>query len=95
MSYPTLLDLEGLALNGLVEGVELVDCELKPLRRSRLRVALSDGRQVETECAPYERIVRSYLVILRYIEFGKLIASKQMDEKTIESLRFDTLGESS
>ncbi len=94
MSYYTLLDLEGLALNGFVRRVELVDCELKPLRKSRLRAELTDGRLAETECSPYERVVRSYLVVLRYIEFGRIVASARVDEEALESLKFDTLGES-
>ncbi len=93
MSHQTLLDVEGLALSGFVKGVELVDCELKPFRRSRLRVELVDGRLVETECLPYERVSRSYLVVLRYVEFGRTISGKQLDEETIESLKFDVTGE--
>ncbi|MEM1911480.1 MAG: hypothetical protein QW780_04150 [Sulfolobales archaeon] len=95
MSYPTLLDLEGLALNGFVKEVELVDCELKTSRKSKLKVKLNDDRLLETECLPYERIARSYLVIVKYLEFGKFISSKQPDEKTIESLSSDVSSEHS
>jgi len=95
MSYPTLLDVEGLALNGFVKEVELVDCELGASRKSRLKVKLFDGRLLETECSPYERVVRSYLVIVKYLEFGKIISSKQLDEKVAESLSFDISDEHS
>lgn len=89
------MDIEGLALNGFVREVELVDCESisSRSRRSKLRVKLFDGKLLETECLPYERAVRSYLVILRYLEFGKLISSKQLDEEFIESLKFDVVEE--
>ncbi|MEM0066125.1 MAG: hypothetical protein QXT76_04845 [Sulfolobales archaeon] len=93
MSYPTLLDLEGLALNGFVKEAELVDCELGTSRKSKLKVKLYDGRLLETECFPYERVVRSYLVVVKYLEFGKIISSKQVDEKIAESLSSDTSGE--
>ena len=90
MSSPALLDLEGLALSGFVREVELVDCSEGTPRRSRLRVRLTDGRLLESECTPYERVVRSYLVILRYVDFGRAIASGQVDEEQFRGIRFDT-----
>lgn len=92
MSYPTLLDVEGLALSGFVKDAELVDCESGSARRSRLRVRLVDGRVIETDCSPYERVVRSYLVVVKYIEFGRLVASKGLDDRSLERLDFDISG---
>lgn len=89
MSQATLLDLEGLALNGLVTDVEIVDCESSTPRRSKLKVKLFDGRIFETECGLYERVVRSYLIMKRYIEFGKIISGKELNEEVIKSLKFD------
>ncbi len=89
MSQVTLLDLEGLALNGLVVDVEIVDCGGGTPRRSRLRVKLADGKVVETECGLYERVVRSYLIMKKYVEFGKIISGKELSEEVIKSLKFD------
>ncbi|MCX8185276.1 MAG: hypothetical protein RMI56_01720 [Sulfolobales archaeon] len=89
MTYLQPLDVEGLALNGFVKEAELADCESKSVRKSRLRVKLVDGRLLETECLPYERIVRSYLVVLKYLEFGKAISSKDISEFTARVSDFD------
>lgn len=89
MSQSTLLDLEGLALNGFVTEVEMVDCESGALRKSKLKVKLADGRSVETECGLYERVVRSYLIMKKYIEFGRVVSGKEVSEEVIRSLKFD------
>lgn len=93
MSYHSLLDIEGLALTGLVRDVELVDCESKSARRSRLRVRLVDGRVFETDCSPYERVAGSYLVIVKYLEFGRTISSRGLDDGSVRSLDLDVSGE--
>lgn len=89
MTPYTALDVEGLALNGFVKEVDLLDCDGSLPRKSKLRVRLTDGKVVESECSLYERVVRSYLVILKYIEFGRSIAIKQIDEESIKDLKFD------
>lgn len=92
MSYPTLLDIEGLALSGFVRDAELIDCESGSARRSRLRVRLIDGKTIETECSPYERVVRSYLVVVKYLEFGRTVSIKGLDDGSLERLDFDISG---
>lgn len=85
----SLLELEGLALVGLVREVSLEDCEVGPARRSRVRVVLLDGRSLESECMLYERVVRSYLVLTKYVTLGKSIGKALTEEEVTERVRFD------
>ncbi|MCS7099036.1 MAG: hypothetical protein RMH84_02170 [Sulfolobales archaeon] len=82
MSYSHPLDIEGLALNGFVREAELVNCGNGSAKKAKLRVKLIDGRLLETECLPYERIARSYLVVVKYLELGRAISSRDIGELT-------------
>ena len=68
------LDLEGLAINGLIEKVSLEDCSRdSKLRKSKILAVTKDGREVETECIDYNRIVRIWIVIKQYEKWGRQI----------------------
>jgi len=84
-----LLELEGLALVGLVKEVSLEDCESGFTRKSRIRVVLSDGKSLESECTLYERVVRSYLVLAKYTKLGRSIGRGLAEEEILERVRFD------
>lgn len=84
-----LLEVEGLALVGLVKEVSLEDCEVGPTRRSKIRVVLLDGRSLESECMLYERVVRSYLALSKYVTLGKSIGRALTEEETAKRIRFD------
>jgi len=70
---PRLIELEGLAMTGYLEHVELVDCE-RPEGWKKLRVKSKQGEVKETGCMEPEAAKRNYMVFLLYIKkWGKLI----------------------
>jgi len=70
---PRLIELEGLAMTGYLERVELVDCT-RPEGWKKLRVRTKQGETVETGCMEPEAAKRNYMVFLLYIKkWGKLI----------------------
>jgi len=74
---------------GLVKEVSLEDCEIGPARKSKVRVALYDGRLLESECMLYERVVRSYLVLVKYVTLGRSISRGITEEEILEKVKFD------
>ncbi|WFO76404.1 hypothetical protein J4526_09465 [Desulfurococcaceae archaeon MEX13E-LK6-19] len=68
--------LEALAMNGLVDRVEVIDCDKK--RFKKLRVILIDGTSVESQCRFEEEITTSLRIIASYIGLLRL---KKMKEK--------------
>ncbi|NAZ13320.1 MAG: hypothetical protein GU359_04105 [Desulfurococcales archaeon] len=79
------LDIEGLAINGLLRKADLIDCEIKPkIRRSKIIVETFDGKIFETECIDYERIVRIWIVIKHYEKWGRDIVIKGLEEKPVK-----------
>lgn len=67
MESITLLDLEGLILNGFIQHLEVVDCESpSDIRLSKIIGKLNDGTEVVTGCYEYSRLSRIYLVFINY-----------------------------
>lgn len=67
MKSVTLLDLEGLILNGFIQHLEVVDCESPSnIRLSKIIGKLSDGTEVVTECYEHSRLGMIYSVFINY-----------------------------
>ena len=85
-----LLELEGLAINGFVESFTVEDCAKEgKIRISKLKVKLTDGRDVETECVEYPRLVRVILVLNRYLKWGKYLVTKEITEEMMSGITYD------
>ena len=70
---PQIIELEGKAQVGLVEQVELVECE-KPSGWKKLRAILVDGTIEETNCMEPDAARRNYMVFVLYSKrWGKMI----------------------
>lgn len=70
------LDLEGLAINGMLKKAEMIDCSVRDkVRRSRIVAETVSGEVVETDCIDYERIVRVWIVVKHYEKWGRDIVS--------------------
>ncbi len=88
MKVTSLLDLEGLILNGFVQSVEMLDCESSGgVRLSRLVCRLNDGSEVTTECYEYARLSRIYLLFVSYR--NKNLASKLESEAVMSGITYD------
>ncbi len=86
----SILELEGLALNGFVDEVELIDCYVdKNVRYSKLRVKLFNNEVVETPCDHYARISRVYLVLVKYKDLGKTIVRRELSEEMMSGITYD------
>lgn len=73
MKLISLLELEGLILNGFIKHLKIVDCEHSDkLRLSKLIGMLSDDTEIATECYEYVRLSRIYEVFTNYVKFRKL-----------------------
>ncbi|MGC9147985.1 MAG: hypothetical protein ACP5GI_00855 [Sulfolobales archaeon] len=78
------LDLEGLAINGLIEKVSLEDCNRdNKIRKSKILAVTKDGREIETECIDYSRIVRIWIIVKQYEKWGKQISEGESAEEFI------------
>jgi len=78
------LDLEGLAINGLIEKASLEDCGLnKKVRKSKISAVTRDGRKIETECIDYSRIVRVWIIIKQYEKWGKQILEEGLQKEFV------------
>ncbi|MEM1982931.1 MAG: hypothetical protein QXD94_00685 [Sulfolobales archaeon] len=63
----SLLDLEGLILNGFVSYLEIIDCTASGgTRLSKFVGELRDGTKFTTECYSYSRLSRIYLLYTHY-----------------------------
>jgi len=86
----SILELEGLALNGFIDDVKLIDCYVdKNVRYSKLKVRLSNGEVVETSCDHYARISRVYLVLIKYKDLGKTIVRRELSEEMMSGITYD------
>jgi len=68
VNVKSLLDIEGLVLNGFVTDMRLEDCKSSKVRSSRLVARLIDGSEVVSDCYDYSRISRIYLIFIKYSE---------------------------
>jgi len=85
-----ILDLEGLAINGMVESHKLVDCEKKgKVRLTKLVAKLADGREVETDCIDYPRIVHTFIVLEKYKDWGKNLVKEEIPERVMKGITYD------
>lgn len=70
---PRIIELEGKAQIGMVEHVELVDCE-KPHGWKKLRAKLRDGSIEETGCMEPDAAKRNYMVFVLYArKWGRIV----------------------
>ena len=79
------LDLEGLAINGLLDKVSLEDCSEKNIRKARIKAVARDGRSLETECIDYNRIVRVWITIKHYEKWSGLIVEERTSDVSFVS----------
>jgi len=82
-----VLRLEGLALNGFVTSAKLEKCGED--NSFKIVAALNNGEVVETECMEQERISRTFIVITRYREWGKVLAKKEYTEEMMKGITYD------
>lgn len=66
MDVKSLLDIEGLILNGFVVDMRLEDCASSKVRSSRLVARLISGLEIVSDCHDYSRISRVYLLFIKY-----------------------------
>ena len=68
-----LIKLEGMAMNGLIKSVELVECS-EPPGWMEIRAKTLEGKLYGTGCMEPEAAKRNYTVIKLYVKnWGKLI----------------------
>lgn len=85
-----VLDLEGLAINGMIKSFQLVDCEKKgKIRLSKITAVLADGREVETDCMEYPRIVRAFILLEKYKNWGDALVMKDVTEEMMKGITYD------
>ncbi len=70
--------LEALALNGLVDRVEVLDCE-KP-RFKKIKVYLINGVSVESQCYFDEEVSVSLRIITSYMGMYRKLTSREKEE---------------
>ncbi|MEL9929328.1 MAG: hypothetical protein QXJ51_05875 [Sulfolobales archaeon] len=74
------LDLEGMALNGLIRKSIMQDCSDSKIRKSKIIVETVSGESIETDCIEYERLVRVWIVIKHYEKWNKNLVEKVSEE---------------
>ncbi len=68
-----IIEVEGLAMNGMLEEVRVEDCE-KPRGWRRIVARTKDGRLVSTNCMEPDAAKRNYMVLSLYTrKWGSLI----------------------
>ncbi|HID66567.1 MAG TPA: hypothetical protein EYP32_07270 [Aquificaceae bacterium] len=74
-----ILFLEGLALNGFIKDIKIEKCSSpdNKLVKGKLIAHDINNNKYVTKCMDYGRVSRSYLVIVRYIEWGKYIVMRK------------------
>lgn len=82
-----VLRLEGLALNGFVTSAKLEKCGGSNL--FKIVAVLDNGDVVETECMEHERVSRTFIVITRYREWGRILAKKEYAEEMMKGITYD------
>ena len=88
------LDLEGLAINGLIEHFELRECRELGNDYVKIVAQLKNGSRVETECGPRYRIGRVYLTLVKYKEWGPTVVLEGVSEEMMSGITYDLdLGE--
>jgi len=70
---PRLIEIEGMAMNGLIKRVELEDCETPPGWKKIIAYD-HEERRLETGCMEPEAARRNYMVLVLYArKWGKMI----------------------
>jgi hypothetical protein len=68
-----LIEIEGMAMNGLIKNVEVVNCD-KPKGWKRIIATAVDGRKLASECMEPDAARRNYMVFTLYAKkWGKSI----------------------
>lgn len=68
-----IIEIEGLAMNGLLREAKLVPCE-KPTGWQRIVVIDGEGRELSTACIEPDAARRNFMVIQLYLrQWGHLI----------------------
>lgn len=68
-----LIEIEGMAMSGLVKNVEITDCD-KPKGWKRIIVTTNDGKKLASECIEPNAAKRNYMVLSLYTrKWGKSI----------------------
>ncbi len=84
----TILELEGLALNGFVVNARLAPCE-GPLKGFKIVADLTDGRSVETECSEHERVSRTFILVTRYRGWGSKLVKREFSGRVMRGITYD------
>ncbi|MEB3851461.1 MAG: hypothetical protein LRS49_02615 [Desulfurococcales archaeon] len=68
-----IIEIEGLAMNGMLREVSLEDCE-RPPGWKRIVAVADDGRRMSTSCMEPDAAKRNYMVMSLYLrQWGKLV----------------------
>jgi hypothetical protein len=68
-----IIEIEGMAMNGLVSRVRLEECE-RPPGWKKIIAETSEGKTLETSCMEPDAAKRNYMVLLLYVrQWGKLV----------------------
>jgi len=84
-----ILHLEGMALNGFIASAKLEKCGNNENNLFRITAVLYNGNVVETECTDHDRISRTFIVITRYREWGKVLAKREYTEEMMKGITYD------
>ncbi|MEZ0289655.1 MAG: hypothetical protein ABWJ42_01010 [Sulfolobales archaeon] len=75
------LDLEGLAINGLLTQSILEDCEnVRGVRKSKIIAETLSGERIETDCIEYERLVRIWIILKQYEKWSRDFIERVSEE---------------
>jgi hypothetical protein len=73
MITANVIEIEGLAMNGLINKVELENCE-RPPGWARIKALTRDGRVLSTACMEPSAARRNFMVLSLYVrKWGSLV----------------------
>ncbi|MCD6324065.1 MAG: hypothetical protein J7L55_03040 [Desulfurococcales archaeon] len=85
-----VLNLEGYALNGMVEDFTLEDCKWEgKVRLSRVKAKLRNGEEIMTDCMEYPRAARLFVLLEKYKNLSKSIVIEGLDEEVMKGITYD------
>lgn len=88
LANPRIIELEGMAMTGLLRSVRMVDCG-KPPGWKKLVVETQEGEELETGCMEPDAAKRNFMVFTLYIRnWGKLV-TREYSEEDLPSVNYD------
>ncbi len=85
-----VLNLEGYALNGLIQDFTLENCRWEgKIRLARIKAKLMSGEEVVTECMEYPRAARLFILLEKYKDLSKGIVIENLNEDVMKGITYD------